>query len=184
MRYLFAVPMFALLIPAPASSAPAPKESWGKAGVTLAQYRQDALQCGMRGYYTDISRTQDAKEFVRASRELDTLSTGAMGPSTTGSNATGPASTNAVDQAAQYADMQQHIIEGVRPEERFHNIKKALISTDEQCLAQRGYSKFVLTADQRHVLGKLKAGSDQRRAYLYSLATNPTVLQSQRAAQP
>jgi hypothetical protein len=108
-----------------------------------------------------------------------------LGPSTTGSNNTGPSSNNSIEQAAQYADIQQHIIESVRPDERMRNIKKTLIANDQSCLVQRGYSKFVLTDDQRHVLKKLKAGSDERRAYLYSLATNPAVLQGQRApAQP
>jgi hypothetical protein len=185
MRFMFAVSLCATVVASPLASAPAPVESWGKAGIALAQYRQDALECGLKGYYTDIAKTQDAKEFVRASRELDTVSAGAMGPSTTGSNGTGPAMSDSLDQAARYADMQQHIIEGVRPDQRMRNIKKTLIANDQQCLVQRGYSKFVLTDDQRHALHRLKAGSDERRAYLYSLATNPAVLQGQRApAQP
>jgi len=182
MRYLLAVPIIALFIATPGASAPAAKESWGKAGVTLAQYRQDALECGLKGYYTDISQTQDAKEFVRASRELDTVTTGALGANTTSGSGTGPASTDSIDQAARYADIQQHIVESVRPDERFRSIKKTLLSNDEQCLASRGYTKFVLTDQQRKTLSKLKAGSDGRRAYLYSLATDPNVLQSQRAA--
>ena len=182
MRPMFAFSLGAVAVASPAVSAPAPTESWGKAGITMAQYRQDALECGLKGYYTDISKTQDAKEFVRASRELDTVTAGAMGPSTTGSNSTGPASTDSLDQAARYADIQQHIVEGVRPDERFRSIKTTLLSNDQQCLAQRGYSRFVLTQNQRAALRKLKAGSDERRAYLYSLASNPIVLQSQRAA--
>jgi len=181
MRFIFSVPLCAGIIASSAASAPAPTESWGKAGITLAQYRQDALECGLRGYYTDISKTQDAKEFVRASRQLDTITAGAMGPSTTGSNNTGPSGNNSIEQAAQYADIQQHIIEGVRPDERMRNIKKTLVANDQQCLVQRGYSKFVLTDDQRRALHKLKDGSDARRAYLYNLASNPAVLQNQKA---
>ena len=185
MRVLLAVSLWAVMAASPAFSAPAPVESWGKAGVTLAQYRQDALECGLKGYYTDISKTQDAKEFVRASRELDTVTAGAVGASTTAASGTGPPSTNSMEEAARYADMQQHIVESARPDERMRNIKKTLVSNDQQCLVQRGYSKFVLTDDQRKILRKLKAGSDERRAYLYSLATNPAVLQGQKApAQP
>ena len=185
MRSTFAVPLGIAFFAASAVAAPAPVESWGKAGITLAQYRQDALECGLKGYYTDISKTQDAKEFVRASRQLDTVSAGALGPSTTGSNNTGPASNNSIEQAAQYADMQQHIVESVRPDERMRNIKKTLVSNDQECLIHKGYSKFVLTDSQRQALRKLKAGSDERRAYLYSLATDPAVLQAQKApAQP
>ena len=182
MRYLFAVSACALIIGAPASSATAPKESWGKAGVTLTQYRQDALYCGLRGYYTDISQTDDAKAFVKASKQLDAVTSGgASAPMTVDSSATGPNTTNSVDQLAQYAATQQHIVESIRPDERFKSIKKTLVSTDEECLAGRGYSKFALTDEQRKALSKLKDGSDARRAYLYSLASDPEILQNQRA---
>jgi hypothetical protein len=160
-------------------AAPAPQVSWGKAGITLAQYRQDALECGLRGHYTDISKTEDAQELVKASRQLDNLST-TFAPNTTGSSATGPVSTDAASQAGEYAATQEHIIDNARPELRYRNIKHTLEATTAECLAQRGYSRFTLTGDQRHALSKLKAGSDQRRAYLYSLASDPAVLQTQR----
>jgi hypothetical protein len=163
-------------------SAPAPQESWGKAGVSLAQYRQDALECGLQGYYTDISKTDDAKAFVDASRQLDAVTNGASAPNTTGGSATGPASTDSIDQMVLYANQQQRIVENVRPDRRYRSIKQILLSRTDQCLAQRGYSKFVLTDEQRHALRKLKAGSEQRREYLYRLASNPVILQSQRAA--
>jgi hypothetical protein len=164
-----------------AGSAPAPKESWGKAGISLDQYRQDSIDCGLRGYYTDISKTDDAKAFVNASKQLDAVTTGASTPMTVESNAGGPDTTNATDQMAQYANEQEHIVYNVRPDERFKSIKKTLVATTEQCLAKRGYSKFMLTVEQRKALSKLKAGSDQRRVYLYNLARNPAVLQSQKA---
>ena len=178
MRRLLMVSL--LLVPASAAiSAPAPQESWGKAGISPAQYRQDALECGLQGHYLDISKTDDARAFVKASRQLDTITTGASAPTTTGASATGPNSTDSVDQAVRYAQQQQHIVDSVHPEQRFRNIKQTLLAKDDQCLMQRGYSKFRLTDDQRRRLSKLKAGSDGRRAYLYSLASNPAVLQSQ-----
>lgn len=179
MRHLFAVSLASTLVAGSALCAPAPKESWGKAGITLAQYRQDALECGLKGYYSDISKTADAKAFVNASKQLDAITTGASLPMTLGSNATGPDTT--VDQMAQIADEQQHIVDNVRPDERFKSIKNTLVSITDQCLADRGYSKFELTEDQRHALRHLKAGSDERRAYLYGLASNAAVLQSQSA---
>ena len=75
------------LVPASAvMSAPAPQESWGKAGISPAQYRQDALECGLQGHYLDISKTDDARAFVKASRQLDTVTTGASAPTTTGAS--------------------------------------------------------------------------------------------------
>jgi len=179
MRRLFAIPLLALVLPAAATSAPAPEESWGKAGVSLAQYRQDALECALKGHYLDISKTDDAKAFVKASRELDAVTTGASAPTTTESSATGPETTNSIDQMAEYANQQQHIVESVRPEQRFHSIKRMLVDTTAQCLASRGYSKFRLTDEQRHRVRKLKFGSEERRVYLYNLGSNPVVLRSQ-----
>ena len=181
MRHWLAISLFAVAVSSIAAAAPAPKESWGKAGITLAQYRQDALDCGLQGYYTDISNTDDAQAFVKASRQLDAVTTGAVAPMTTGSSGTGPVPTDAVDQAARYADQQQRIVRGVRPEERFKNIKAMLVANAQQCLQKRGYSKFELTEDQQKRLGKLKAGSDERRAYLFSLGSDPAVLQNQKA---
>ena len=183
MRYLFAVSLVSIAAATAVAAAPAPKESWGKAGITLAQYRQDALECGLQGHYTDISQTDDAKAFVNASKQLDAVTTGgASVPMTIESNPGGPDMTNATDQMAAYAAQQQHIVDNVRPDERFKSIKRTLESKADQCLISRGYSKFALTDEQRHALKKLKAGSDERRAYLYSLATNPAVLQSQKVA--
>jgi hypothetical protein len=183
MRRVFAIPLLALVLPASANSAPAPEESWGKAGVSLTQYRQDALDCALKGHYTDISKTDDAKAFVNASRQLDAVTQGASAPTTTGASATGPNSTDSVDQMARFADQQQHIVSSIRPEQRFHSIKKMLVDLTGECLASRGYSRFRLTDDQRHQLRKLKFGSEERRVYLYNLASNPVVLQTQAVSE-
>ena len=182
MRRLFAVSLLSAFMAASAAAAPAPKESWGKLGISLDQYREDALACGLQGYYTDISKTDDAQAFVKASKQLDAVTTGGMALTTTGSSGTGPDATDSIDQAARYADQQAHIVESVRPEKRFENIKAMLVANTQQCLQKRGYSKFELTEGQQKRLRKLKAGSDERRAYLYSLGTDPAVLENQKAA--
>jgi hypothetical protein len=182
-RRLFAIPLLALVLPTSANSAPAPEESWGKAGVSLAQYRQDALDCALKGHYLDISKTDDAKAFVKASRQLDAVTTGASAPAVAGANGMGSSTTDSsVDQMVEYANRQQHIVESVRPEQRFHSIKRMLVDRTGQCLANRGYSKFRLTEEQRHQLRKLKFGSDERRVYLYNLGSNPAVLRTQGVA--
>src|SRR4051812_38226619 len=152
MRGLFMIPLVALVLPASANSAPAPEESWGKAGVSLAQYRQDALDCALRGHYLDISQSDDAKAFVKGSRELDAVTNGASAPAINGASGMGPSTTDSVDQMVEYANRQQRIVESVRPEQRFHSIKRMLVDRAAQCLANRGYSKFRLTDEQRHEL--------------------------------
>ena len=180
MRRLFAVVVVSLLATS-VNAAPAPQESWGKAGISLAQYRQDALDCGKAGYALDISNTDDAQQFVRASRELNNL----PGPSISQTVGTGSGAPSSVDVTVNYANIQQHIIERIRPEERFKHIKQMQLAKTDECLVQRGYSKFRLTDEQRRRLSHLKFGSDERRAYLYGLASNAAVLDSQKvAAQP
>ena len=165
-----------------ASAAPAPQDSWGKAGVSLAQYRQDAVDCAVQGYNLDISKTEDAQAFVRASRQLDNIPGGATIAETT---TPGSPNDNSINVMVDFSIAQQHIIDSVRPEQRFKNIKQMQIGKVDECLVQRGYSKFRLTDEQRHRLSKLKFGSEQRREYLYELASNPSILASQKlAAQP
>jgi len=149
-----------LLIPlasSPLAAAPAPSESWGKTGITLQQYRQDAADCTAKGYFLDISQTEDAKAFAEASRRLDSAVEMGVDP---------------------YS--YQSIVNSTRPDVRYLNLKSMLQATVDQCLTTRGYSKFRLTEDQKHHLEKLKSGTEKRRAYLYSLATNPAVLQEQK----
>ena len=182
MRRLLALSL-CLVFATSAAAAPAPNESWGKAGVTFDQYRQDAVECGREGYYLDISETADAKEFVKASRQLDTLN-GMASPTTNNVNPNGQVSPNSVDQAARFAATQQHIIENVRPDQRFRNLQQTLQSTTDNCLIKRGYSRFSLTDDQRRRLRKLKVGSEERHAYLFRLASDPTILTKQALPLP
>src|SRR4051794_7227982 len=146
--------VIALLVTAgtPALAAPAPVESWGKAGVSLDQYRADAVECGRAGYYLDISRTEDAKAFVRASKQLELLPTSGLAPTTTSASAIGDGTNDATAQAIGFAGTQQHIIDNVRPRERMDDLKHLLQATVDRCLVGRGYSKFRLTDDQRRQL--------------------------------
>ena len=180
MRPTFAIFPF-LFLATSASGSEAPQDSWGKAGVSLEQYRQDSVDCAVEGYNLDISKSEDARAFVRASRELDSVPE----PVITQTGAAGPNGTNTVNVMADFANIQGHIIDNLRPDQRFKSIKQMQLATISACLTQRGYLKFRLTQEQRRRLDKLKLGSDQRREYLYSLASNASILASQKApSQP
>ena len=180
MRYLVSG-LAAMLVMGSASAAPAPQDSWGKAGISFLQYRQDAVDCAIEGYNLDISKTEDAQAFVRASRELQNIPGGMIVQTTT----PGAPNANSVNDMVDFSNIQQHIVDSVRPDQRFKNIKQMQLAKIDECLAHRGYSKFRLSEEQRHRLSKLKLGSDQRREFLYSLASNPSILSSQKApAQP
>lgn len=137
--------------------------SWGKPGISFAQYRADAIECGVAGHYTDISQTEAAKVFVAGSRRIDNLLDNNTDPAT--------AMNNAIESG--------RVVEAVRPAERRKEIKGTLVSAVEQCLASRGYQRFRLSDEQRDKLRKMKDGSEQRHAYLHRLARSPTVLRAQ-----
>lgn len=152
-----------------AQAAPAPRESWGKPGVSYEAYRADALECGKQGYLLDISHTDDAQAFVRASRQLDdaTQSTTSGGPGA----APGAAASDPIDQAVRIAKEQDQIQASVQPERRMARIKTLMQATVDKCLAAKGYVRFALKPEERRELEHLKPGSDARRTYLYKLAS-------------
>ena len=168
---LLATVAFALA-PAPASAAE-PFETWGKAGVSFEQYRDDAVSCGRTAHYADVSDTDHARAFVQASRRLEAADDNGMGA---------PGATPAEDmhRMAQLAARSEQIRAGIRPEKRMRELLAALVSVVERCLEERGYSRFRLTVEQQQALNRLRKGSPERHHFLHALASDEGVLASQR----
>lgn len=183
MRYYVVV--LAVLVPASASAAPAPAISWGKPGVSLATYRAEAIGCGMRAYYTDVSDTKAAKTFVDGTRRID-ATLGTSNATSVGGVAASPgsSSTTASVDAIRNATTVSQIVHDVHPEEGLKEIKALQASLVAKCLLDHGYHRFHLTAAQRQHLEKLKAGSPDRHAYLHALASDADILSAQAEADP
>jgi hypothetical protein len=127
-------------------------KSWGKAGVSLEQYRADAVACGREAAAIDLRDSGPARALVIASRLMD----------------------NANDY---YSASEAMRIAGLA-----HNIPKVgdmMQAKLDQCLIGQGYHQFKLTDAQRHHLAKLPTGSLERHSYLHSLASSPQVLERQ-----
>jgi len=123
----------------PSNKPPAdPDVSWGKAGVSYSDYRQDALYCASYGVVYAINAP------VWALSRTGNL-------------------WDAVNMHYPNADFRQLGQKDI-----------------ERCLGQRGYSKFRLTPAEAAQLETLKPGSDERRHYLYTLASDASVLNSQK----
>lgn len=157
--------LVAAAFPAAALAAPSPQLSWGKAGVSLATYRAEAIGCGMRAYYTDVSNTNGAKNFQESSRLLDTYA-GAPG--------------DAMDNAR----MMGSIVQSTHVDASLKDVKQFQAGLMDKCLLDHGYHRFRLTDGQRKHLEKLKIGSDARHAYLHRLAADPDILHDQAAPDP
>jgi len=161
----------------PAAAEPKPVDSWGRAGVDYETYRTDSLECGLIGYYADVSQTEQAQAFVTATRQLEAVDN---------PNYASPGAT-AADVAylgAEQGRRYEQIRRSIRPEQAMRALKNGMIAVVEDCLKERGYVQFRLTEDQREALSQLDKGSDARREFLYRLAANPAVLEAQALAHP
>jgi len=169
----------ACLLSAPLAAAKTEASSWGKPGISIDQYRTDAVTCGRAGYYMDVSNTEAAQVFKTASRELETNETDLQ------SQAEMPGSGNPMgDPRYLYRVMgivnrSTRIVEGTRPTERIKAVGALMQAKVDDCLKGRGYVRFKLTPQQRHHLGQLHLGSVERHSYLYQLGTDAGVLSSQ-----
>ena len=162
----------AALLATPAAAEPRPVDSWGRAGVAYDTYRNDSLECGLVGYYADVSETEQAQLFVRATRQME---------GTDNSNYVQPGASGAqtIDGAIIQARQYEQIRRSIRPEKQAKDLKRGMEAVVGECLKERGYIEFRLTDDQRENLSKLDKGSDERREFLYGLASNPAVLDAQ-----
>ncbi len=150
--------------------------SWGKAGVSLVEYRKDAIECGHSAAATDLAGTDPAKAFVIGSRMMENDPT--TGPSGLVDPTADPA---AAADAVGGAGASPGVMRLIGPQRQLAKAGDIMESALEHCLKARGYTKFKLTSAQRHRLAKLPPGSDERHAYLHSLASNAEVLERQAA---
>jgi hypothetical protein len=169
MRTLRCLFLIAVMAPSAALAAKPPMLSWGKPGVSLAAYREDAVSCGRQGHYLDISNTEAAKVFKQASSQLENNENNLASSAMTGD--TNRIMSVAVDSA--------RIVERTQPAKRMKEVRTLLQDTVATCLRERGYRQFRLTEAQQRQLGALRLGSAERHAYLHGLARDPAILEAQ-----
>lgn len=169
----------ASLLSAPLAAARTEATSWGKPGVSIDQYRTDAITCGRAGYYMDVSSTEAAHVFKDATKELETNETDLN------SQANLPQSGNPMDDPGYLyrimgiVSRSDRIVQNARPTERMKAVGTLMQAKVDDCLKGRGYVRFRLTSGQRKHLERLHLGSVERHVYLYQLGTDPEVLKAQ-----
>ena len=146
-----------------------PVQSWGKTGVSLDTYRNDAVTCGREGYYLDISGTEAVAAFKAASRQIEANENQFALYSGVGA---APQMLNAPISSAQ-------IIAAVHPSRRFAELRKVMSDAVTSCLTRLGYSQFQLTPEQAAQLNMFDKGTTERHAYLHSLGSDAAVLTRQ-----
>lgn len=163
------------LAASPAVAKPKPVDSWGRAGVDYETYRTDSLECGLVGYYADVSQTRQAQLFVGATRQMESVDT-------TNYVAPGASAAQTMDGVVVQARQYEQIRRSIRPDKRAQELKQGMEAVVGDCLRERGYVQFRLTDDQQDMLSHLDRGSDERRQFLHALASNPDVLGAQALA--
>ena len=161
----------AIPLAVPAQAADAPRFSWGKAGVGYEQYRNEAYDCAMVGLGTDISNSVPVEAIRAADSQLAAL------------EARNQSIGNAADPVAagtSYANDMESIRAAARPERQVEEIKRLIFPVIQQCMMDRGYTRFALTEAQRAEMSAL--GTDESRVFLHKLASDAAVLEQQ--AQP
>lgn len=149
----------AAAIPASAHAAPL---SWGRAGVSLGQYRADAVECGRLGANADMSKDPATQAIVAAEQFTErNLNAPIIGSDT------------ALEQAL--------MARRLRPAKKLAEAQSAMLTETETCLTRLGYHRFMLTREQSRRLGHLRLGTPERHAYLHALASDPAVLAKQSA---
>jgi len=178
--FLTATGIIVALSSSAALAAHAEEFSWGKSGISVEQYRSDAISCGRLGYYMDVSNTEAAHVFKDATGQL----TANEGPLASiamiaGSSGSVGERQSAITQLTNVVVSSARIVEATRPKERMADVGKLMQSKVDSCLTERGYVRFRLTDEQRKRLGHLHLGSPERHAFLFGLATDPRVLAAQ-----
>lgn len=164
-----------------AAMAKAPATGWAKAGVSLEQYRADALECGTRGLATNIDDSEPVGVLRKATRELESLDAGFNSSGGQASSATGSSAENDAISRAQDIDT---VKATARPNQQIKRIKEIMIATARTCMAEHGYTRFALTEGQRAGYDKVSGGSPEHIRYLHALASDPAVLESQKQPLP
>ena len=170
------VPAAFLLLASAAAAAPAPETSWGKAGVSMQDYRLDASRCLSLVEHLDLVGTEPANALVQGTRRIDNIYAQAGGEF--GAAAGAPGQTP-VGGAVQPGSQVMNVVEFTRPQHRINQIRDLMRVAMDACLTELGYTRFRLTEAQQERLRHLRYGRPERHAYLHSLASDPEVLRRQ-----
>lgn len=150
--------------------------SWGKAGVTMADYARDAAECSETSRYVT---TYIAPERLK---QLDALSAAQL--LDTVMQIGGSNSMNIVDAITKLRSADDI----ARRTNTFGAKYVVVISLDvrdqlqaviDKCLVERGYVPIQLTSDQARGLRKLKRHSPERTAYLHAIDSDAAVIAGQ-----
>jgi hypothetical protein len=153
-------------------AASGPPTAWGKPGVSRIDYGTDIGVCSgtaAQAYAGNGANSNTGAALPDPLRQKVDATTNTVPATAAGQSnslpASGTYSGTASADYAQRAAMQQRTQEMMA--------KRAQENAFRSCIAQKGYSEFALTPEQRAHLATLKSGSNEYHEYLYKLGSNP-----------
>ena len=158
-----------------ACATPAGMTSWGKPGVSMADYRLDSAQCIIEGSGGGPTQGSDAS----TSKSGDSNQTSDTSGSRGGTNGPGGVASGGAIVYSGSANPEDANQAAIQQRNQELSAKRAQKMVIEQCLTSRGYRQFNLTPEQAAHLAKLPEGSTERRTYLHSLGSDPAVIAAQ-----
>lgn len=135
-------------------------QSWGRPGVSLAAYHNDALECANRAYGVEVA--------MRPYGPASSAWAGAFLPAAVWTSLT----------PGRIPIYTTTYVEGYRHAAWMDTVEQ-LQAVVDTCLSERGYQRFRLTSGQMRALRRLPQGSAEREQYLHSLGSDAQVLNTQ-----
>jgi hypothetical protein len=165
-------------------STTAPSTSWGKAGVSRADYGTDIGMCTGLAAQQGTSTSPNTAGGIHGSNSqaqtgADRGATtqpgpGGSPPPATQGGTVGGTPAGGVYSGVASADYAQRAATQQRTQEML--VKRARSDALRSCLTERGYREFALSAEHRAHLATLKSGSNEYHEYLYKLGSDPAVV--------
>ena len=147
--------------------------SWGKIGVSRQDFEEGSRICMLRSARRDVANDKQAKNYVRGFNVLEQENNMPPMPSPPSDDVTFVRSERQVLLRRAYS-----------PDRHRDALQQKLQSEVDECLLESGYVKFSLSKDQKKVLNRYSQGSEERRAYLFYIGSNPNIVNAQRLLTP
>ena len=163
-----------------ASTRPPTDVSWGKSGVSLEQYANDASQCA------DTSRYVAAYIKPKTLVELDALSAAQLVEYAqwldTGTYSDPMGDVVGITATKSPEDIARRTMNfGERYTQiASYDVRDELQVVLDKCLTERGYTQIKLNESQKRELSRFKRHTSERTAYLHSIDSDPVVIEKQK----
>jgi hypothetical protein len=156
--------------------------AWGKPGVSRVDYGTDVGMCtGLAIVQKTGNQTKSAGGTDGRNNEVSKNTEGASGsqtaPPSPNAGVSGPIPAGGSYSGMASADFAQRAANQQQTREMAD--KRAKAESFRTCLVERGYREFALTSEQQIELSRHRKGSDGHFEYLYTLGSNPAVVEKQ-----